>query len=342
MKPKGRILVIRGGAIGDFIVTLPVLTALRHHFPGTHIEVLGYPRIAQLALAGGLADAVRSIESREFAGFFSRGGPLDQGLEDYFASFSLILSYLYDPDLFFEQNVKRHTAAHFIAGPHRPDEAQQVHASDVFLKPLERLAIFGADPVPRIDLSPMPLRPASLRTVAAHPGSGSERKNWPEDRWMGFLAGLLRREPVRLVLVGGEAEAGRLQRLAAGLAPDRVELVESRPLAELAVRLHECAAFIGHDSGITHLAAALGLPGAVLWGPSNPAIWRPLSARMTLIQAPAGLAGIEVNHVLDRVAGLLHRASAAARGTTGPACANETPVDCFRISRSETPDREQL
>ena len=52
---KNRILVIRGGAIGDFILTLPVLSALRQQFPETQIEVIGYPHIVQLAVAGGLA-----------------------------------------------------------------------------------------------------------------------------------------------------------------------------------------------------------------------------------------------------------------------------------------------
>jgi hypothetical protein len=53
---EGRILVIRGGAIGDFILTLPAIAALRRQFPAAHLEVLGYPHIAQLALAGGLAN----------------------------------------------------------------------------------------------------------------------------------------------------------------------------------------------------------------------------------------------------------------------------------------------
>jgi len=66
-----RILVIRGGAIGDFILTLPVLTALGERFPGAAIEVLGYPRIATLALLGGLAKAVHAIESPGLAAFFS-------------------------------------------------------------------------------------------------------------------------------------------------------------------------------------------------------------------------------------------------------------------------------
>ncbi len=75
-QPHGKILVIRGGAIGDFILTLPVLAALRRQFPRTHLEVLGYPHIAGLALAGGLVQRVQSIEARALAGFFARNGTL--------------------------------------------------------------------------------------------------------------------------------------------------------------------------------------------------------------------------------------------------------------------------
>ena len=119
---RGKILVIRGVAIGDFILTLPVFRALRRQFPQTHLEVLGYPHIAQLALAGGVVDQVRSIDSRPLAGFFAREGSLDQSLANYFAGFAVIVSYLYDPDGIFQENVARCTKAQFIAGPHRPDE----------------------------------------------------------------------------------------------------------------------------------------------------------------------------------------------------------------------------
>src|SRR5436190_1455795 len=100
----GKILVIRGGAIGDFILTLPALAALRQQFPVARLEVLGYPHIVSLALAGGLADEVRSIEARSLAGFFARGGQLAEDLADFFSEFDLIVSYLYDPDEIFQNN----------------------------------------------------------------------------------------------------------------------------------------------------------------------------------------------------------------------------------------------
>src|SRR5580704_9064672 len=100
-------LVIRGGAIGDFILTLPVLAALRGQFPRTEIELLGYPHIAQLALAGGLVRRVQSIEARSLAGFFARNGELAPELMEYFAGFHLIISFLYDPDEIFQANLSR-------------------------------------------------------------------------------------------------------------------------------------------------------------------------------------------------------------------------------------------
>ena len=272
--PHGKILVIRGGAIGDFILTLPAITALRRHFPAVHLEILGYPHIAQLALAGGLVNRVQSIEARALAGFFARGGQLAEDLADYFSEFDLILSYLYDPDHIFKTNIGLCTGAQIITGSHRADEGAGLHAARVYLQPLERLAIFDADPVPRLSLAPgspsLNSQPSSLNSLALHPGSGSERKNWPEAKWAELLQHLANFTEFNLLLVGGEAEGDRLQRLAATLPPARTRVAQSLPLAELAHRLAGCRAFIGHDSGISHLAAAVGLPGVVLWGETAP------------------------------------------------------------------------
>src|SRR5438445_38633 len=66
-----RILVIRGGAIGDFILTLPALKALRDAFPRAHIEILGYKHIAALAENRFYARVVRSIEYRPLSSVFT-------------------------------------------------------------------------------------------------------------------------------------------------------------------------------------------------------------------------------------------------------------------------------
>lgn len=299
---KGKILVIRGGAIGDFILTLPAIAALRRQFPDAHLEVLGYPHIAQLALAGGLVDRVQAIEARPLAGFFARNGELSEGLRDYFSEFNIIVSYLYDPDEIFATNVSRCAYGQFIVGPHRPDEHEKLHATHVYLKPLERLAIFEADAVPRLTLNS---QPKSLNQLALHPGSGSERKNWPERKWAELIARVLDSTNLNLLMIGGEAEGERLQRLAATLPPTRCAVAKSLALPELAVRLRTCVAFVGHDSGITHLAAALDVPTVALWADTVEEIWRPQGRRLTIVREARGIATIAVERVIREVERLL-------------------------------------
>ena len=301
---KGRILVIRGGAIGDFILTLPAVAALRKQFPQTHVEVLGYPHVAALAKLAGCADEVRSIEAKALAGFFARDGMLDPALCEHFGPFNIIVSYLYDPDAIFQQNIARCSKAQFYPGPHRPDEAQSVHATEVFLKPLERLAIFDADPVPQIKTPPA-LPDARTRTLAIHPGSGSESKNWPEDCWIALLRTITTETSWRVLLVGGEAEGPRLQRLASLVPVDRLIVAMHQPLTELAGRLAICDAFVGHDSGITHLAAAVGLRGIALWSGSNSNIWRPRSDKFELLRGERGIGQIDPAFVFGSVARLM-------------------------------------
>jgi len=310
VKPK--ILVIRGGAIGDFILTLPALAALRRQFPQAHLEVLGYPHIAQLALAGGWADRVQPIEARGLAGFFARGGTLEPGLMDYFSEFDLVISYLYDPDEIFKTNICRCLVGQFIVGAHRPDEADRIHATKVYLKPLERLAIFDADPVPRLSLNSQPPGAAkrsgdgsTLNQLAFHPGSGSEKKNWPEAKWARLIQQVMAATNWDLLLVGGEAEGERLQRLAALLPSARCATAQGLPLVELAQRIQPCAAFVGHDSGITHLAAAVGLPCVVLWADTLEEVWRPQGERLVVLKEITGVQAISVEKVMNELCKLV-------------------------------------
>lgn len=313
---RAKILVIRGGAIGDFILTLPAIAALRLQFPQAHLEVLGYPHIVQLAIAGGVVDHVSSIEARPLAGFFARNGQLAEDWAEYFSEFDLIVSYLYDPDEIFRTNISRCSPAQFIACPHRPGESSQLHAAQVYLKPLERLAIFDADYVPKLQIGDREngalkveaqssaggnLESKATVRLALHPGSGSDRKNWPERRWAELVQRLINSTSHNLLLAGGEAEGERLQRLAAALPPQRTKVAQSLPLAELARLLAKCHGFIGHDSGISHLAAALGLPALVLWGESAERVWRPPAETVKILRHPAGLERLPVATVFEQL-----------------------------------------
>ena len=137
---------------------------------------------------------------------------------------------------------------------------------------------------------------------AIHPGSGSEMKNWPIHRFIEVARSWLAPNDKRkVVIVGGEADQAPVERLRSGLPNDRVELVQNLTLTELAGRLQRCGVFLGHDSGISHLAAAVGTPALLLFGPTDPAIWAPANPQVRVLRSSSlTMAGIGVDEVMLR------------------------------------------
>lgn len=289
----GRILVIRGGAIGDFVLTLPAIGLLRETFPETTIELLGYRHIMELAVGRHYAIASRSIEYGALAGFFNPKSELNPELCDYFAGFDQVISYLFDPDEFFAENLRRAGVRNFLQG--NPKIGDHTHAAHQLAQPLENLALFLDDPAARLFPTPEDLRQACDATpallegsapIAIHPGSGGERKNWPLERWIELSRHCLTTSRPLLV-VGGESDASRLEVLRARL-PASVHFVENLPLPVLAATLSRCGLFVGHDSGISHIAAASGAPCVLLFGPTDPAVWAPANPGVKVVASESG------------------------------------------------------
>ena len=173
MKP--RLLVIRGGAIGDFILTLPAIRLLREAFPGAHLEILGYRHIIALAEGRFYADAIRSIEYSAMAGFFVPRSDLAPDLVEYFASFQQVVSYLFDPDRFFETNVRRAGVKNFLPAYAKIDDS--AHAAQQLARPLQSLALYLDDHAATVHPSGSDrayaaefLGNARGRPIAIHPG----------------------------------------------------------------------------------------------------------------------------------------------------------------------------
>jgi len=287
-----RILVIRGGAIGDFILTLPALKALRDMRPQAHIEILGYEHIAVLAENRFYAQAVRSIEYGALARFFAPNRELPSELADYFASFNLIVSYLYDPDRIFETNLRRCGVENLIFGPARIVE-NAGRAAQQLARPIEKLGINVVDLAERIfpstedrEFAREFLASMPQPIIAIHPGSGSNEKNWPLDNWISLFSqtnGFADLE--RLLVISGEADQAQTERLEHEWKNRGVRFAKNLPLPQVAAVL-EHAAFIGHDSGISHLAAAAGAKCILLFGPTNPDVWAPKNENAQILRAP--------------------------------------------------------
>jgi len=287
-----RVLVIRGGAIGDFILTLPALKVLRDAHPSAHIEILGYKHIAALAENRFYAQAVRSIEYGSLSSFFAKNSELPTDLANFFSSFDLILSYLYDPDGIFENNLRLSGAKNLVRGPARIETAK--HPARQLAQPLEELGLRVDDFAARIFPSNAD-RSAAEKFISGfphplvvfHPGSGSETKNWPLENWIDIGNHLLARTDFRgsIVVVSGEADEIQVRQLRTIWRNGRVQFAENLPLPELSA-LFANTIFLGHDSGISHLAAAAGANCILLFGPTDPAVWAPANPRAHIIRAP--------------------------------------------------------
>ena len=285
-----RFLLLRGGAIGDFIATLPVLQALRAQWPGARIDIWGYPHIAALAVAGGWAETVVSLDRAEMARFFVPVPEFSEAQVAAVRSYDILFNYLHDPVGQVRSNLLLAGARQVVSGS---PIIRHGHAIPFLLEPLRTLALFETDRVPELDFSGEAraaarrrLRALGLRgrAVAVHPGSGSPAKHWPAARYVDVVR-RLRDEGREVVAVLGEADAAE----AAVLARELPELpvLAGLTLVDLGAALAECRAFLGNDSGIAHLAAAAGLPVVVLFGPSDPETWAPRGrGGVTVLSAP--------------------------------------------------------
>lgn len=303
----GRILFIRGGAVGDFILTLPAIRLVRESLPENEIEILGHPSIACLATAAGLADRIRSIEDARLAQFFVPRATLDPGWAAYFASFDVVVSFLYDPDGIFAANLDAAGVGTLIQCPIRPNEdTPAVPAAIQYAGPLAQIGLFIEDA--SLDLRlPEPDEaiefPGEGPLVAVHPGSGSPRKNWGYESWARLLRELTERTgAMRLLVTSGEAERETIGHFlslldAAGLPHQHLQ---SLPLPGLGAILRRADLFLGHDSGLGHLAASVQAPSLLLFGPTDPAIWAPVSTRTRVLRGKGGLlSSLSVGEVVD-------------------------------------------
>ena len=124
--------------------------------------------------------------------------------------------------------------------------------------------------------------------IAIHPGSGSHEKNWPLENWIGLFSPDSRLAKLgSLVVISGEAEDAQTSQLEREWKNRDLRFARNLPLPRLAAVL-ERSIFIGHDSGISHLAAAVGANCILLFGPTDPDVWAPKNENVRVLRPPSG------------------------------------------------------
>lgn len=275
-----KILVLRGGALGDFLLTLPAVAGLREKWPEAELEMVVAQKFGDLVVGPQSVQAIRPIDQPGLASFYARGGELDPVWADYFTEFDLTLSYLFDPDEIFFTNWKRAGGTgEFVAhDPRNPREAAWRHLA----QPLRQ---WGAEVGDARRLFGEKLKQTGERKGGkpawlVHPGSGGKAKCWPVQDWVRELELLRRKHDFALTWVGGEVEEGLAAEVPEKWRSGEHAWRQNLSLTEVFLQAQQADLFLGHDSGISHLAGWSGAKCGLLFGPTDAAVWAPPGERV--------------------------------------------------------------
>ena len=262
------------------ILTLPLLREILKGFPNSNLELWGIFPQARLA-APGFVHRVDRLDAPDLVPLFV-DGPLPQSVRNKLGGFDLAISFLSDPDGVVGRNLAAAGVKRVIAGSTRM--RPEVHAVFQLAEVLGQLGLSLRDPIPRLAVGSQPVRSS---TLGFHVGSGSPRKNWPIDRWVELIQRL---EGIfsDFLLVGGEADDQLVCEFRAHCRLPGLRILLNQGLADLCQALNRCAVFVGHDTGVTHLAAAIGTPTVALFGPTDPNVWSPLGEHVSVVLSPDG------------------------------------------------------
>jgi heptosyltransferase-2 len=279
------VLVVRAGALGDVLLLRRAVAALRRD--GRRVLLIA-PAAAGAALVGPGASEVDEIvewDRPEVAALFGDGVGTATGLAGRLRGVDLALVYSRNADLARGLSV---LVPQVIA--HDPAPPAGRHASQWLARPLAAIGLdASADPEPMRATQAEDAAAARLLAdlpdafVAVHPGSGSPRKTWGAERFEALLDALAPRGP--WLLVEGPADGEAAARLARRPGAVAARGLDARTLGAVLAR---AGLFVGHDSGVSHLAAAWGAPTVALFGPTDPAVWAPVGPRVAVVRAPQG------------------------------------------------------
>jgi hypothetical protein len=294
------ILIIRPGAIGDTLLTFPIIQTLRTHYTDSHITLVG--NAAVLPLAFGLVEAVSDYGQLQWSELFSTTGIHTPTIVKQLQQSDLAICWLRDPDGLVEQNLLKAGVKRVIVAPGRPSAGRRIHVVDYLAETVGVGPLEGATHIPNIfQKNQPPIRQGQC--VAIHPGSGGTQKCWPASSFAAVIEQLWQSN-YAVLLLAGPADHERIEEIQCSLPPppqtDMLNVLIDAPLVTVAEHIQRCKCYLGNDSGITHLAAMLSVPTIALFGPSDPAIWHPVGPDVEVIYEPV-LEKLSVNMVIERV-----------------------------------------
>jgi ADP-heptose:LPS heptosyltransferase len=267
-----RALVLFPGALGDFVCFLPTLQFLAERMS---IDLLTRTELSELVPA---RVKVGSLERFEIRQLFVSGGGSDDKVRRFFETYRCTYSWMGIGDLTYKQELHTATQGRLRIFQFNARNSQ-MHQADYYLSCLQTDLVPST---PHIHLMPdanhwgeVYWAENSLKSkpvLAIAPGSGAREKNWPLISFEAIAHWWRERVGGSVITILGpvEDERGGYESLChRGLA------IRGITLGRLAATIVRCSLYVGNDSGISHIAAALGVPTAAVFGPSSVNKWAP-------------------------------------------------------------------
>ena len=274
-----RLLIIHQGAIGDVVLTFASIIALRKQFG--RIDLLCQGQIGKMAAKLGLVDTAYPLEAAVFATLFS--GRADTTIKDFIRSYTKIVVFSFSVEL--EKAINEITDSPCVRIPPRPPARERIHVAEYLLQNLinsglieradahEALSFRQRKQITEVDQS------FENSKIIIHPGSGSIRKRWPLARFL-ELAEVLEKRGLTPHFVCGPAEKD----LDPEIRNQNRRVNRFNELTDLVDWLKTADGYVGNDSGISQLAAFMGIPSVVIFSPSDPERWIPPWPRVQVVR----------------------------------------------------------
>jgi ADP-heptose:LPS heptosyltransferase len=216
----------------------------------------------------------------------------------FFQQFQFVVVWDADRDGSIKEALQSLDLSHFVVCSPGLSKNSDLHATDRFGATLSDHLPLEPLPEPTLTITERDRRAGRQwisnngvnldadQLVAVHAGSGSPTKCWSPDSFARVVDGL-QRNGTQVVLIEGPADREATQSIASqiGIALPRLR---DETLLNVVGVLSQCDAFLGNDSGLTHVATALGIPTIAVFGPTDPAIWGSRRNNLVPLRAPQG------------------------------------------------------
>lgn len=281
------ILVLFPGSLGDLICALPAMEAIA---TATSRKLVLAARGEALALASALpfVEASLSLEGQVFSQLFSASARPSDEARHFFSVFDEIVSWFGHSRPEVVENLRALVASRLRSFPFFSGQ-QDCHAVQYYLQCVGRTGLRCPSLVLRKDDVAWGKQywreqgwDATRPVLVIHPGSGGKKKRWDAEGFRQMGCWWQSRGNGQTLILLGPAETEELEQWT------RVSCVaHGCSLGQMAAILSQAACYLGNDSGVSHLAGAVGGRGVVVFGPTRPDQWRPLGGRLHVLRNTA-------------------------------------------------------